>query len=201
MKHSPIWFTRRSSFGNGVARSIEVWPRRNAPKFSPATSWIRGYLDEVAVGIMLVDRADLPARTAFGNGAKHDFDAAGAQMRHHVRRHDICEETQVLSAGDCSPRHEPCFLARRDGPQIDLHGPDLAAIGLAVMTNHAEHAAIPGCGGLHVAYVEDEMIDVGSRVRDVSDRQHVGACPDFRRADHDSNRNATIALPSERIQP
>src|SRR4051794_35965888 len=92
--------------------------RRYAPRNDPLL--IRRNLDQAAVGVAAVDRAQRAARALLDDRALFDGDAAGGQMRDHLVRAHRGEEAQVVAAGRLMVAGEPLHLVGVARAHIDL---------------------------------------------------------------------------------
>src|SRR3954469_6844717 len=132
----------------------------------PATVLIRRNLDQAAIRIPAIDRAQGAAGALLGNRALFDRDAMCLQMRHHLVGAGGGEEAQILAAGGLVVRGEPLHLVGIARPDVDLLVTELqrsprrfAAAGLEHLDFHAENLAVPLGGHCDVRDVDHEMIE------------------------------------------
>src|SRR3954463_4831509 len=127
---------------------------------------IRRNLDQAAIRIPAIDRAQRAAGALLGNRALFDRDAMCLQMRHPLGGTRGGEEAQILAAGGLVVRGEPLHLVGIARPDVDLLVTELqrsprrfAAAGVEHLDFHAENLAVPRGGHCDVRDVDHEMIE------------------------------------------
>src|SRR4051812_39543149 len=117
---------------------------------SARTILIRRNLDQTAVWIAAIGRAQCTACALFGHRAFLHSDAAGTQMRNHLLWRRRGEKAQIVAARGLEVRSEPLDLVGIARAHIDLLVTEyqrgarrLAAARIEHPDLHAEHLVVP----------------------------------------------------------
>src|SRR5450631_2100949 len=171
------FFEEDGSPGHLARRLAEpvIGPRfaRTRWRFCPMTTisrrapiLIRRNLDQAAVGIPAIDRAQRAAGALFCHRTFLDRHAACGQMRQHLFRRAGGEKAQIVAAGGFMIRSEPLDLVRIPRPHIDLLIAEhqrrpwrFARARIEHPDLHAEDFLVPLRGIGHVGDVDDDMIE------------------------------------------
>src|SRR4051794_18668271 len=127
---------------------------------------IRRNLDQAAVGIPAIDRAQRPARALFCYRPLFDCHAAGVEMRDHRCGGRPGKKAEIVTARGLVVGGEPFDLVGVARPHIDLlaaeyqrgaRRPATARIEYCYL--HAEYLAIPRRRTRDVRDIDDEVIE------------------------------------------
>src|SRR6266566_2059007 len=168
----PVWCEAGAAIvSNGKHRWLWVpgfagTTRESSHPSSPAAILIRRDLDQAAVGVAAVHRAQRAAGALFGHRAFFDRRAACVEMRDYLFRRARGEKAQIVTPRGFMVRGEPLDLVGTKRSHIDFlvaedqRGPRrLAGTRIEYPDLHAEDFPIPLGGARHVGDIDDEMIE------------------------------------------